>query len=229
MDKLICEHCGAELTIEKKFCSECGVSNPHYVEPDIEIEAHLPSTIQELFDWYQMKFGYNNFIRVFFRTFQKEPNSYCIFKSHDVFYVYHHGESAEMDHRTVVYEGKSEKDAVRALCVELEKVYDEMAKSNFRKKINYTEITNIDKQEHYDYGRLPQEYLSASGRGSEFYPVHKTKISKEEIEAAKERKRKMRTPEDIRSEKIVTFITYAIIAVLALIFFFFASFSGVRY
>lgn len=230
MDKLICEHCGAELTTEKKFCSECGVSNPHYVEPDVKIEDHLPTTIQELFDWYQMKFGYNNFVKVYFRTFKKEPNSYCIFQNMNtkVFYVYHYGALAEMDNRQTLYIGDNEESAVLSLYNELENVYDVMVKSNFKKQINYTEITNIPDKEHYDYGRIPipDEYTSAAGKSTNYYALQKDKKWEKEIEEARARKKARMTPEDIKNEKLVTFITYAIIAIGAIFFLFFASFAG---
>ena len=142
MDKLICEHCGAELTIEKKFCSECGSSNPHYVEPPMDIEENLPETLQDLFEWYQMKFGYNTYVKVNIRQNKAEPNSYCIFGYKDKFTAYQYGPTGDSLTRIVLYDGPSEKEAVRTLCKKLETIYDEFRKNGYKKNINYTEEKN---------------------------------------------------------------------------------------
>ena len=230
MDKLICEHCGAELTIEKKFCSECGSSNPHYVEPPMDIEENLPETLQDLFEWYQMKFGYNTYVKVNIRQNKAEPNSYCIFGYKDKFTAYQYGPTGDSLTRIVLYDGPSEKEAVRTLCKKLEVIYDEFRQNGYKKKINYTEETGIPNNPHYNYGRYDKARQFMQDNGVDVAKVDSwdiprvpdTMTTKEYDEMLASLKK---SKADRKNDKFAEFLAYVIIGIGVLIFCFFASFA----
>ena len=106
-----CAYCGGTLRSDQKFCTNCGASNPNYVE-DTPRRIFHPKTIAELKEYCAERGMPLLRMRFFIGEDYREPRAFGIFQDGDRFVVY---KNKDNGNRAVRYDGPDEAYAVNEI------------------------------------------------------------------------------------------------------------------
>ncbi|MBR3136954.1 MAG: hypothetical protein IKG32_08095 [Clostridia bacterium] len=106
-----CAYCGGTLRSDQKFCTNCGASNPNYVE-DTPRRIFHPKTIAELKEYCAERGMPLLRMRFFIGEDYREPRAFGIYQDGDRFVVY---KNKDNGNRAVRYDGPDEAYAVNEL------------------------------------------------------------------------------------------------------------------
>ncbi len=108
-----CEYCGAFISENEEFCSQCGAVNAQFKRAT----DGTPRTIEELKAWYESKnLPPQEVTRFFIGVNCKEPRAFGIYKEAGKYIVYKNKDDGT---RAIRYDGKDEAYAVNELYLKL--------------------------------------------------------------------------------------------------------------
>jgi uncharacterized OB-fold protein len=118
-----CRYCGAVISVDNRFCPNCGAANPEYVTPGRSVV--IPATIEELKDYCRANNIPLSVIHFHIGEDFRKPRAIGIYQDGSEFVVYKNKDDGS---RFIRYRGTDEAYAVREIYLKLREVLENFAK-----------------------------------------------------------------------------------------------------